>query len=118
VPSDRFYVLQLLHPIGNNTQCTLYTRWGRVGENGANQVKVLHRFVVVSTLLPFFLTQGPWPSAMAIKEFKKQFRAKAGIAWEQRHGMVAQKGEPVVHFQGTLFLFSISGKYTYLGKST
>ena len=36
----RFYVLQLLHPVGNNSQVTLFTCWGRVGENGQNQKKV------------------------------------------------------------------------------
>ncbi|KAG2049839.1 PARP-domain-containing protein [Suillus hirtellus] len=72
---NKFYVIQLLHPIGNDTQCSLYTRWGRVGENGASQIK------------------GPWPSASAIGEFKKQFRSKSGVAWPQRFGMVAAKGK-------------------------
>ncbi|KAL4069316.1 poly polymerase catalytic domain-containing protein [Scleroderma citrinum] len=63
---NKFYVIQLLHPIGSNSSCTLYTRWGRVGENGQKQEK------------------GPWPSAMAINEFKKQFRSKTGVAWERR----------------------------------
>ncbi|KAG1908515.1 poly polymerase catalytic domain-containing protein [Suillus fuscotomentosus] len=70
---NKFYVIQLLHPIGNDAQCSLYTRWGRVGENGASQIK------------------GPWPSASAIGEFKKQFRSKSGVAWPQRFGMVAAK---------------------------
>ncbi|KAG2119117.1 poly polymerase catalytic domain-containing protein [Suillus discolor] len=72
---NKFYVIQLLHPIGNDTQCSLYTRWGRVGENGASQIK------------------GPWPSASAIGEFKKQFRSKSGVTWPQRFGMVAAKGK-------------------------
>ncbi|RDB29175.1 Poly [ADP-ribose] polymerase 2 [Hypsizygus marmoreus] len=72
---NKFYVLQLLHPIGNNSQCVLFTRWGRVGENGQTQVK------------------GPWASATAIGEFKKQFRAKAAVPWEARVGMVAKKGK-------------------------
>ncbi|KAG1874198.1 PARP-domain-containing protein [Suillus tomentosus] len=72
---NKFYVIQLLHPIGNDAQCSLYTRWGRVGENGASQIK------------------GPWPSASAIGEFKKQFRSKSGVAWPQRFGMVAAKGK-------------------------
>lgn len=38
----RFYLLQLLHPIGNNASCILHTRWGRVGENGQSQQKVCH----------------------------------------------------------------------------
>ncbi|KAG1757989.1 poly polymerase catalytic domain-containing protein [Suillus lakei] len=71
--AHRFYVIQLLHPIGNDAQCSLYTRWGRVGENGSSQIK------------------GPWPSGSAINEFKKQFRSKSGVAWPQRFGMVAAK---------------------------
>ncbi|KZV95622.1 PARP-domain-containing protein [Exidia glandulosa HHB12029] len=64
--ANKFYVLQLLHPIGNSSNCILYTRWGRVGENGSNQ------------------TKGPWPVSMAINEFKKQFKAKTAVAWESR----------------------------------
>ena len=39
-----------------------------------------------------FTYQGPWPVVIAINEFKKQFRAKAGVAWENRVGMIPQKG--------------------------
>ncbi|KAF5361683.1 hypothetical protein D9758_007389 [Tetrapyrgos nigripes] len=73
--NNKFYVLQLLHPIGNDSNCVLYTRWGRVGENGQSQVK------------------GPWPPAAAISEFKKLFKNKAGVNWEQRVGMVAKSGK-------------------------
>ncbi|KAF9229724.1 PARP-domain-containing protein [Gyrodon lividus] len=72
---NKFYVIQLLHPIGNDAACMLYTRWGRVGENGQSQQK------------------GPWPSSTAVNEFKKQFRSKTGVAWENRHGMTAAKGK-------------------------
>ncbi|KAK7029695.1 hypothetical protein VNI00_014393 [Paramarasmius palmivorus] len=72
---NKFYNLQLLHPIGNPSQCILFTHWGRVGENGQNQVK------------------GPWPPAAAIAQFKSQFKAKAGVNWENRVGMVAKKGK-------------------------
>lgn len=72
---NKFYVIQLLHPIGNDTKCCLYTRWGRVGENGSSQIK------------------GPWLSFLAINEFKKQFKSKSGVAWPQRFGMVAAKGK-------------------------
>ncbi|KAF8588473.1 PARP-domain-containing protein [Ramaria rubella] len=71
--SNKFYVIQLLHQGSGN--CVLFTRWGRVGEVGANQIK------------------GPWPAAEAIFQFKKQFRSKTGTAWEQRHGMTAKKGK-------------------------
>ncbi|KAH7913845.1 hypothetical protein BJ138DRAFT_1145132 [Hygrophoropsis aurantiaca] len=72
---NKFYVIQLLHPIGNDSASLLYTRWGRVGENGQSQVK------------------GPWPSITAVSEFKKQFRSKTGVSWESRQGMVAGKGK-------------------------
>ncbi|CAK5279870.1 unnamed protein product [Mycena citricolor] len=73
--NNKFYVLQLLHPIGNASQAMLYTRWGRVGIDGSTQIK------------------GPWPVATAINEFKKQFKAKAGVDWEDRVGMVTKKGK-------------------------
>ncbi|KAJ7293875.1 poly polymerase catalytic domain-containing protein [Mycena rebaudengoi] len=73
--NNKFYVLQLLHPIGNTAQCLLFTRWGRVGADGQTQIK------------------GPWAPAMAISEFKKQFKAKASTNWEDRVGMVAKKGK-------------------------
>ncbi|KAL4247742.1 Poly [ADP-ribose] polymerase [Abortiporus biennis] len=73
--SNKFYVIQLLHPIGNDSSCTLFTRWGRVGENGQQQKK------------------GPFPSSAAVSEFKKQFKAKTATDWENRHGMVAKKGK-------------------------
>jgi predicted DNA-binding WGR domain protein len=68
-------VIQLLHPIGNNSSCTLYTRWGRVGETGATQKK------------------GPFTATQAISEFKKQFKAKAATDWSARFGMTVKAGE-------------------------
>ncbi|THH11380.1 hypothetical protein EW145_g694 [Phellinidium pouzarii] len=73
--ANKFYVLQLLHPINDASSCLLFVRWGRTGENGASQ------------------TKGPWAPGQAINEFKKQFRSKTGTAWEQRHGMVARPGK-------------------------
>ncbi|KAI0353197.1 PARP-domain-containing protein [Trametes cingulata] len=75
--ANKFYVLQLLHPVGNNSSCTLYTRWGRVGENGQSQKK------------------GPFAPGVAVNEFKKQFKAKAGVDWERRVGMAPKKGKYV-----------------------
>lgn len=75
--SNKFYVIQVLHPIGNTSTCQLFVRWGRIGENGQSQVK------------------GPWDPARAVQEFKKQFKTKAGVNWEQRHGMTAKKGKYV-----------------------
>ncbi|EIN11407.1 PARP-domain-containing protein [Punctularia strigosozonata HHB-11173 SS5] len=79
--ANKFYVIQLLHPIGNPASCTLYTRWGRVGENGQSQKK------------------GPFPAQSAKSEFKKQFRNKSGVAWEQR-----KTANPV------------SGKYSWIAR--
>ncbi|KAL6305692.1 poly polymerase catalytic domain-containing protein [Sparassis latifolia] len=73
--ANKFYFIQLLHPIGDRSTCTLFTRWGRVGENGQMQKK------------------GPFAASFAVGEFKKQFKAKAGVDWEQRQGMVAKKGK-------------------------
>ncbi|KAH9855747.1 poly polymerase catalytic domain-containing protein [Lenzites betulinus] len=73
--ANKFYVLQLLHPAGNESNCILFTRWGRVGENGQSQKK------------------GPWPPALAVNEFKKQFQAKAGTSWDKRVGMAPKKGK-------------------------
>ncbi|KAK0506495.1 poly polymerase catalytic domain-containing protein [Armillaria luteobubalina] len=50
---NKFYVLQLLHPISSNA------------------------------------------ASAAISEFKKQFKSKAGVAWEARVGMVPKKGKYV-----------------------
>ncbi|KAI0329175.1 PARP-domain-containing protein [Cubamyces sp. BRFM 1775] len=75
--ANKFYILQLLHPVGNSSNCLLYTHWGRVGENGQ------------------FQTKGPWAPATAADMFKKQFKAKAGVSWEQRIGMLPKKGKYV-----------------------
>ncbi|KAJ7171802.1 poly polymerase catalytic domain-containing protein [Mycena crocata] len=73
--NNKFYVLQLLHPIGNDATSYLFTRWGRVGLDGQTQLK------------------GPFPAAQAVAEFKKQFKAKAATNWEDRVGMVAKSGK-------------------------
>ncbi|KAJ7596840.1 poly polymerase catalytic domain-containing protein [Mycena floridula] len=72
---NKYYILQLLHPIGNPASSLLYTRWGRVGENGSTQVK------------------GPFSANEAVVQFKKQFQTKAGVKWEARVGMEAKKGK-------------------------
>ena len=68
-------MLQLLHPIGNPGSVWLFTRWGRVGEGGQQQLK------------------GPWVGSTAVSQFKSQFQKKAGVNWDQRHGMIARSGE-------------------------
>ncbi|KAH8120683.1 PARP-domain-containing protein [Phellopilus nigrolimitatus] len=73
--ANKFYVLQLLHPVNNTNACTLFVRWGRTGENGTHQSK------------------GPWAPAQAINEFKKQFKSKTATAWEDKKGMAAKPGK-------------------------
>ena len=70
----RFYVLQLLHLRGNSSHVSLYTRWGRVGEDGKNQIK------------------GPWDAATAVKEFSKQFKSKTAAEYSKRSTMVPKPG--------------------------
>ncbi|KAJ7924472.1 poly polymerase catalytic domain-containing protein [Mycena leptocephala] len=88
--NNKFYVLQLLHPIGNDAQCLLFTRWGRVGVPGSTQVKVLAASVRKLYMLTGSRAPGP---AMAVNEFKKQFKAKAAVNWENRVGMVQKSGK-------------------------
>lgn len=88
----RFYVLQLLHPISNNSSCLLFTRWGRVGESGSSQRKVRHPFPAAGTV--FFYDdsfQGPFTATTAISEFKKQFKSKTATSWEDRRSMISAK---------------------------
>ncbi|KZP00941.1 PARP-domain-containing protein [Calocera viscosa TUFC12733] len=75
VNANKFYALQLLHPVGNAGSVMLHTRWGRVGERGAAQDK------------------GPWGVMQAVGEFKKQFRSKTGFAWEKRKDEKAKPGK-------------------------
>lgn len=72
---NKFYVIQLLHPVNDSNSCELFTRWGRVGENGQKQ------------------TKGPWAPHQAIAEFKKQFKSKTSTNWGDRVGMVTKKGK-------------------------
>ncbi|TFK57669.1 PARP-domain-containing protein [Heliocybe sulcata] len=75
--SNKFYVIQVLHPIGDPSTCQLFTRWGRIGENGQTQ------------------TKGHFDPASTVRDFRVQFRKKTGVNWEQRHGMTATKGKYV-----------------------
>ncbi|KAG8814974.1 hypothetical protein FRC17_000908 [Serendipita sp. 399] len=72
--NNKFYVIQVLHKAGSDS-CFLFTRWGRVGENGQNARK------------------GPMPAASAIAGFKSTFKSKTATAWEARHNMVARTGK-------------------------
>ncbi|KAK7688213.1 hypothetical protein QCA50_008583 [Cerrena zonata] len=71
--ANRFYVIQLLHPIEDDSSCILYHRWGRVGENGQTQKK------------------GPFPSSEAISAFRKHFKTKTGSDWTNRHVRVHKR---------------------------
>jgi len=87
----RFYVLQLLHPVGNNSSSLLFTRWGRVGETGLSQRKVRHLFPVAETTSYDDSFQGPFAVTTAISEFKKQFKSKTATNWEDRRSMISAK---------------------------
>ncbi|KAF9072659.1 PARP-domain-containing protein, partial [Rhodocollybia butyracea] len=75
--NNKFYVLQLLQSLNDNTRCEVFTHWGRVGERGQSK------------------SRGNLPTAQAIAEFKKQFKSKAGVPWEQRIGMEPKSGKYV-----------------------
>lgn len=90
---NKFYIIQLVHPIGNSASCRLFTRWGRVGENGASQFKVNACNIITSSAVYSCPLKGPFDSVTAVNEFKKQFKTKAGTDWENRRGMVAKKGK-------------------------
>ncbi|KAL1703319.1 PARP-1-like protein [Schizophyllum commune] len=76
--NNKFYILQLiLDPSFPPTapQASLFTRWGRVGETGASQMK------------------GPWPVADAVVQFGRQFKTKTGIEFARRKSAAAKKGK-------------------------
>ena len=89
VHCHRFYVLQLLHPVGNDSACVLFTRWGRVGERGSSQHKARQPFLVAGTTPHYDSLQGPFEPTIAISEFKKQFRHRTGIKWENRGSTIS-----------------------------
>jgi len=60
--NNKFYIIQILHNTGKN-KYSVWTRWGRVGENGKSNNKECG------------------DSDEAIKEFKKSFKSKTGNNW-------------------------------------
>ena len=97
VSFTRFYILQLIldpsSPSSPSSPCSpsstsiapqasLFTRWGRVGETGASQMK------------------GPWPVADAVVQFGRQFKAKTGVEFARRKSAGAKKGEWAVFLLG------------------
>lgn len=97
----RFYVIQLLHPIGNPSSVVLFTRWGRVGEGGQQQKK------------------GPFDPNTGVYQFKDQFKKKSGTNWEQRHGMVPKAGglTSCGALLGAVETDTLEGKYMWLERS-
>lgn len=95
----RFYVLQLLHPKGDASQVSLFTRWGRVGENGASQ------------------TKGPFPASEAEKNFAKQFKSKTGADYAKRTTMVPKAGSCHRESFPKFYKHRVLGKYTWLEKA-
>ncbi|PVG00709.1 PARP-domain-containing protein [Serendipita vermifera] len=73
--NNKFYVIQILHPTGNSNACFVFTRWGRVGENGQQA------------------TKGPFPPTSAIANFKSTFRNKTSGNWESRKTMTSVPGK-------------------------
>ncbi|XP_038072455.1 poly [ADP-ribose] polymerase tankyrase-like isoform X2 [Patiria miniata] len=59
---NNFYRMQLIHQLGKD-MIVLFTRWGRIGDDGQFQ-------------------KTPLPKEDAISEFKKIFKAKSGNDWE------------------------------------
>jgi poly [ADP-ribose] polymerase len=73
--NNKFYVIQILHPVGNTNSCQVFTRWGRVGERGQSALT------------------GTMGAAAAIAAFRKMFKSKSATDWEKRHNMVARSGK-------------------------
>lgn len=65
--NNKFYILQMLQPRTAKTRFLVWTRWGRVGENG--QSKLLGPFNDFDS---------------ALKEFNKKFKDKTGCVWDDR----------------------------------
>jgi len=70
----KFYKLQLVN-LTDKGEVHLVTQWGRAGTTGQTQVK------------------GPWPQAEAISAFGKQFKAKTGVDFADRHGSSGVDGK-------------------------
>jgi poly [ADP-ribose] polymerase len=70
--ANKFYVAQL---VASGNEHHLFTRWGRVGEAGAVQLK------------------GPFDREQGEKEFRKQVKGKTGNDWDNRGTFVAKAGK-------------------------
>ena len=95
----RFYVLQLLHPVGNDSACVLFMRWGRVGERGLSQHTVRRPFVVAGAASHGDSLQGLLEPTFAISDFKRRFRYRTGTKWENRGSTVSVKPREIQRVQ-------------------
>ncbi|KAJ7123458.1 PARP-domain-containing protein [Mycena epipterygia] len=73
---NKFYIIQLLQSAKNPDSYSLYTRWGRVGEEG--QTRLEESFKSVSD---------------AEKMFNKKFKSKTGVEWAERESTTPQDGK-------------------------
>lgn len=70
--NNKFYKIQLVKSSGN---FFLFTKWGRVGEDGATQ------------------EAGPMDLSSGIQQFKKKFKNKTLNSWEDRDNFKTMKGK-------------------------
>lgn len=68
--NNKYYIIQLLQPLNNDSQFQLFVRYGRVGEPGVKDTKYFDN------------------EATAVKEFEKKFKDKTANKWEDREKFV------------------------------
>jgi poly [ADP-ribose] polymerase len=68
---DKYFILQLIQSSDNDDSHIVYSRWGRTGKAGRSQQEIFDN------------------KTDAIKAFKKKFKQKTGLKWEE-------KGNPTV----------------------
>ncbi|KAJ7454394.1 PARP-domain-containing protein [Mycena latifolia] len=73
---NKFYIIQLLQSTTNLDSYALYTRWGRVGEQG--QIRLEDSFKSASA---------------AEKTFNKKFKSKTGVEWTGRESATPLDGK-------------------------
>ena len=70
-----------------------------VGAASARMARLKAKYVFLRSFHSILmLSKGPFPPAQAVNEFKKQFKSKAAVSWENRKGMTAKKGVFVLHW--------------------
>ncbi|KAJ6541171.1 PARP-domain-containing protein [Mycena vulgaris] len=73
---NKFYIIQLLQSEIDPDSYALYMRWGRVGELGQTRLEDSFKSVV-----------------HAENTFKKKFKSKTGVEWEERETAAPQDGK-------------------------